>query len=62
MKTPKKDTTTHTVAQNTPELLEVVRVAANIQHETSESRGEIDCTNKTPCIFCQAIAKAGVKS
>ena len=40
------------------ELVEALKIACDIQHETSESRGEIDCTEKTPCIFCSAIAKA----
>lgn len=42
-------------------LVKALKVAADIQHETSESRGEITCTEETRCIFCQALAKAGVK-
>lgn len=36
--------------------LETLRVAADIQHETSQDRGEITCTERTTCIFCALIA------
>jgi len=40
------------------DLLAAMKIAADIQHETSSMRGEIDCTEETPCIFCALIAKA----
>lgn len=40
------------------ELVAALRVAAELQHATSQDRGEIDCTETTPCLFCSAIAKA----
>lgn len=39
-------------------ILEALHIAANIQHETASMRGEIECTDETPCIFCSTIAKA----
>jgi hypothetical protein len=39
------------------EILETLKAAARIQHETSKERGEIDCTAQTPCIFCHAVGE-----
>jgi hypothetical protein len=41
-----------------PRMLEALHNAADIQHETSRQRGEVDCTDETPCLFCAAIAEA----
>jgi hypothetical protein len=41
-----------------PRMLEALKHAADIQHETSRWRGEVDCTDETPCLFCAAIAAA----
>lgn len=44
------------------ELIAVIKSAAAIQHEYHDTYGEIACTKETPCIFCQALATAGVQS
>jgi hypothetical protein len=39
------------------EILETLKLAAQIQHQTAQDRGEIECTETTPCIFCHAVGE-----
>lgn len=40
-------------------LVAAIQTGADIQHEMSQQRGEADCTDATPCVFCAALRLAG---